>query len=179
VVEDDVVMVRRFRSLVARAAAEMTDRPWAMIALGYLGDTSPIASSPIARVTSHVAEADGWEVLGAHCLAIRGAAIPAVLENMEVRLRPGGHRIHVDGIYNEFRRDESEPTYICLPNLAHQGPSPSGITEVSSFKNDLLGHERIRRGVEVIKRFGWDVGGHVPPSVVERYWNARASRRSS
>ena len=179
IVEDDAVIARRLVRRLGQIAAELDGHDWTMLYIGYVGDVSPICDDRLTLVTGHVAVAGGWEVLGAHCLAFRREVIPQVLENMDARLVPGGHRIPVDGVYNEYRRDSHESTLICVPNLAHQGPSPSGITHVGSWKNRLLRHALVRRVVEALKREAWNLEARLPPTLVVSVWNRRAARRRS
>jgi glycosyl transferase, family 25 len=175
VVEDDVWFVSGFVRKLETIARELDDQDWSMVYPGYLKASDTIFDATIELTTEHVARAAGWEVRGSHCIAFSRHAIPAVLSNMDARLVPGGHRIPIDGVYNEYRRDAGEHTLICIPNLAHQAPSNSGITRGTSRRAWLLESAAVRRALEIVKGLVWNGAAMVPPRVVERAWNRRAA----
>ncbi len=176
-VEDDAVVVRRFRRRLARIIDELATVEWSMCYLGYLATSSPIRRSPVRLVSDHIARADGWEVTGSHFVAVRATALDSIIENFEERLRPGGHRISPDGVLNEWRRDSASPTLICLPNLARQGPSPSGTTTRPGLRSRLLEVDAIRSVAWPVKRLMWDAASSLPPRCCEQLWNRRVRDR--
>jgi glycosyl transferase, family 25 len=174
-VEDDVVVARRFPGLHRRLVDELDGLDWTMLYLGYL-DSSPIRASPIHPATPHIAAAEGWEVTGAHFVAVRGSELDDLIADFEVRLEPGGHRIPADGVLNEHRRDHCQRTWVCLPNLARQGPSPSGITRRATWRASALRFGPVRAVAWPVKRLWWDLQSLVPPTRRQRRWNRRARR---
>jgi glycosyl transferase, family 25 len=178
-VEDDAVVTRRIRSLLPAIEDELSDQDWTMVYLGYLGSQSPVSHRPLRPISPHIAAAEGWEVHGAHLLAFKGSALDIVIKNLEERLLPGGHRIPVDGAFNEFRRDMGEETLLCMPNLARQGPSPSGITETGGVKQRLLEAAVVRRVMFGLKRSWWDAVTFTPSPLTYALWNSRAKLRST
>jgi hypothetical protein len=176
VVEDDAVVTRSFPRSLSAIIAQLDTLDWSMLYLGFL-NSSPIRRSPLRRVTENVACCSGWEVTGSHFIAIPRAELDSVIANFEARLEPGGHRISPDGVYNEYRRDHDRDTFICLPNLARQGPSPSGITERTGLKPRLLQISWIRALAWPVKRWVWDLAALVPASYWERRWNRHVTSR--
>ena len=174
-VEDDVVVARSFRRSLPALVAQLDTLDWSMLYMGFL-NSSPMRSSPLRRVTENVAACTGWEVTGSHFLAIQRDELAPIIANFEARLEPGGHRIPADGVYNEYRRDHGRETFVCLPNFARQGPSPSGITERTGLKSRLLENSWIRSLAWTSKRWVWDVVARMPPSRWERRWNRHLSR---
>jgi glycosyl transferase, family 25 len=174
-VEDDAVVVGRVDRFLERVLDELSERDWSILLLGYQGAQSPISWSTLRLVTPHVAVATGWEVIGTHFIAVRGDRLDEIIEYFEERQLPGGHRIGVDGVFNEFRRDRGHDTLLCVPNLAHQGPSPSGITVSGTLRSRLLSASAIRTPLLRIKRLMWDIAAYVPPRVVVSAWNLRAA----
>jgi GR25 family glycosyltransferase involved in LPS biosynthesis len=174
-VEDDAVFIRGVGGLLEQLVRELAGRHWSVLLLGYEGAKSPISESPLQLVTPHVAAAAGWEVIGTHFIAVRGDALDDVIGYLERRQLPGGHRIPVDGMFNEFRRDRGHDTLVCIPNLARQGPSPSGITASTGIRSRLLGSAAIRVPVLWAKRLKWNVVAHVPPRLHCAAWNLRAA----
>lgn len=174
VAEDDIVIVRRLGSLLRTIDEELEGLEWSVLYLGYLTDWSPVYRQPVVPVTPHIVRSEGWEVTGSHFVAINGASLDAVIANFEERLLPGGHRIGVDAVLNEFRRDAPADTLLCVPNLGFQGPSPSGITDSSGIRTRLLHRPRIRHAVEIVKRVGWNVQSFVPVNLTIKRWNRRA-----
>jgi GR25 family glycosyltransferase involved in LPS biosynthesis len=173
-VEDDAVFVRDIGTIMERLVRELAGRPWSVLLLGYEGAQSPISESPLRLVTPHVAAADGWEVIGTHFIAVHGDTLDDVIGYFEQRQLPGGHRISVDGIFNEFRRDRGHDTLVCIPNLARQGPSPSGITASNGIRSRLLASAAIRIPVLWAKRLKWNAVARVPPRLHCAAWNIRA-----
>jgi glycosyl transferase, family 25 len=174
-VEDDAVVVRRVERILERVLDELAGTDWSILLAGYEGAQSPISWSTIRLITPHVAVATGWEVIGTHFIAVRGTALDHVIDYFEQRLRPEGQRISVDGIFNEFRRDHGSDTLLCVPNLARQGPSPSGITVSGTLRSRLLSAGVIRVPVLRAKRLIWDIAAYLPPRVVVAAWNLRAA----
>ena len=123
-VEDDAVIASRFLELLPEIQRELVGLDWSVLLLGYLGDQSPGRHFPIEQVSTHVARAHHWEFTGSHFVAVNSRYLGALIEHFESRLRPGGHRISVDGILNEFRHSSGHPTLLAVPNLSRQGPSP-------------------------------------------------------
>jgi glycosyl transferase, family 25 len=177
-VEDDAVVTRRIGRLLPAIDEELAEHDWTMVYLGYLGSQSPVSHEPLRRISPHIAAAENWEVHGAHFLAFKGTVLDVVIKNLEERLLPGGHRIPVDGAFNEFRRDEGEETLVCVPNLARQGPSPSGITETGGIKQRLLEAAVVRRAMFGLKRSWWDAVTFAPSPLTYALWNSRAKLRS-
>lgn len=174
IVEDDAVVVRSFRRRLDQLISELAELDWSMLYLGYLADSSPIGSEPLHLLSDHIAQAEGWEVTGGHFVAIRREALDSVIADFERRLLPGGHRISPDGVLNEWRRDEGLPTLVALPNLARQGPSPSGITERPGLRSRLLERPTVSAVAWVAKRQLWELSSSVPPRLWERLWNVRS-----
>ena len=174
-VEDDAVVIRRFWHFVGPIAAEAATLDWTMLYLGYLASESLCQHERVTMLTPHIATADGWEVMGAHFVAIKATAIADVIADFERRLLPGGSRISVDGILNEIRRNSGSPTLLCFPNLSRQGPSPSGITQGGRFES-LLKRPRVQQVAELFDRVRWDLESFVPVRLHERFWNRRARR---
>lgn len=177
IVEDDSVIVRRLPRLLPIIASELATLDWAVCYLGYLGSQSPCSRERVRMVTPHIAMASGWEVHGSHFVAIRRDALRDLIANFEERLQPSGHRIGSDGVLNEFRRDLHLPTLLAMPNLARQGPSPSGISEKPGIRTTLLRKARIRGTVESVKRLAWDAEAFAPPAAVTWAWNVRSRLR--
>jgi hypothetical protein len=159
-VEDDVVIASRFLELLPELQRELADQTWSIVLLGYLGEQSPARHFPLEPVSAHLARAQHWEFTGSHFV--------------EQRLRPGGHRISVDGVYNEFRLARGHDTLVCVPNLARQAPSPSGTATSAGLRARALALPALRRGLLSCKRAAWDVAAMLPPSVSLRAWNLRA-----
>ena len=173
-VEDDILVARSFRRALPPMVRQLDSLDWTMLYMGFL-NSSPMRRKPLQRVTENIARCTGWEVTGCHFIAVPRTSLDSVIANFEARLEPGGHRIPADGVYNEYRRDNGFDTFICLPNFARQGPSPSGITERPGLKSSLLEHSWIRSLAWPLKRSIWDVLALVPPSRWERRWNRHAS----
>lgn len=177
IVQDDIVIARRFPSLLSSLATELESLDWGMCYLGWLRE-SPCRSAPITLVTDHIGSTTGWEVLGAHFVAIRGDLLDLVVADLEERLRPGGRKIAADGALNEIRRHHDIPTLLCIPNLGHQGPSRSGIAPSTTVRSKLLDRRSIRRPVESVKRVAWDLATIAPPRLLTTAWNTRANLRA-
>jgi hypothetical protein len=175
-VEDDAVVVRRFGRLVAPIADELSGLDWAICHLGYLRNQSPCLGDRLELVTPHLGQSKGWEVAGAHFVAVNGDRIDEVIADFEARLEPGGHRIGADGVYNEFTRNQGLSPLLSLPNLARQAPSPSGIAGVRQLRTRLLYVAPVRTVAEAVKRAAWDLQSWTPPTLEVRWWNLRARR---
>lgn len=175
IAEDDLLVAPGAAKLVRTIARELEDREWSTVYLGHL-PASPVRSQRVHPLTRHVVRSEGWEVLGAHFVAVHRRALPALIENFERRFLPGGHRIDSDGIHNEFRRDAGLDTLICVPNMAIQGPSPSGITVTTSLRTRALHHSWVRRLVQAPKRTLLGLGRLVPSRLAIARWNRRAER---
>jgi hypothetical protein len=173
-VEDDAVVVSHFLDLLPEIERELANTRWSVLLLGYMGDQSPARHFPIELISPHVARADHWEFIGSHFVAINGAALDDLIDHFEQRLAPGGHRIGVDGILNEYRKATGQPTLVCVPNLARQSPSPSGINARAGLRTKLLSVDRVQRAVLVIKRALWDAEAMMPSSWAARIWNLRS-----
>lgn len=173
-VEDDVVIVRGLSPLLGDLVAEARSLEWSMIYLGYLSKGSPNRRDQLELVTAHIARSVGWEVYGSHFVGVNSSSFDTLIENFEARLRPSGHRISPDGVLNEYRRDRSVDTLLCVPNLARQGPSPSGISSGRGIKTTLLANPTARAVVEEVKRRGWDAQSRIAPPVTVRLWNLRS-----
>jgi GR25 family glycosyltransferase involved in LPS biosynthesis len=180
--EDDVVLTRRLHRHLSAVVEQLAGVDWSMVYLGHLPE-SPATADGLERVTDNVARLVGWEVLGAHLYAVHAGALDALIDDFESRLADGGHRIPADGVLNEFRRDNGLDTLVCVPNLAHQAPSPSGIAIGRSgrdrAKNALLRNPHVQRVAESVKRLGWDAAAAAPPAVHVQWWELRrrAGRR--
>ena len=175
IAEDDVMLAARAPRLMREIARQVADITWSTLYLGYLPG-SPVGRQAVHRVSRHLVRSDGWEVLGAHFVAVRHDALPALIADFEQRFLPGGNRIDSDGIHNEFRRDHHLDTLLSVPNLAIQGPSPSGISDASSWRTELLHRDAVRRAVEVPKRAILSLAASLPPDLAVSRWNRRASR---
>jgi GR25 family glycosyltransferase involved in LPS biosynthesis len=155
--EDDVVLTRLTHRHLPAVVRQLAQVDWSMLYLGYLRE-SPATGDGLDVLTDNVARLRGWEVRGTHLYAVHASALDALIDDFESRLSPGGHRISADGVLNEFRRDNSLDTLVCVPNLAHQAPSPSGIsvasTRVHRAKAAVLGHGGVQRLFESVKRVG-------------------------
>lgn len=173
-VEDDAVIASRFLELLPEIQRELVGLDWSVLLLGYLGDQSPGRHFPIEQVSTHVARAHHWEFTGSHFVAVNSRYLGALIEHFESRLRPGGHRISVDGILNEFRHSSGHPTLLAVPNLSRQGPSPSGITTGTGVRTTLLHNDVVRRSFQIVKRALWDVEAMLPPACSFMAWNLRA-----
>lgn len=173
-VEDDAVILRSFRHRMPALVAQLATLDWTMLYLGFL-NSSPIRRRPLRRVTENVAHAAGWEVTGCHFIAIPRHELDPVIASFEARLEPGGRKIPADGAYNEYRRDNDHETFVCLPNLARQGPSPSGITRRTGRASRLLEHSWVGSLVWPVKRSAWDLAARVPARSWERRWNWRTT----
>lgn len=178
-VEDDVVVASRFLELLPEIQQELEGRAWSILLLGYLGDQSPARHFPLEPLGPHLARARHWELTGSHFVAINGAVLDDLIADFEQRLLPGGHRISVDGVYNEFRRDHGHETLVCVPNLARQAPSPSGTSTQIGLRSRLLRVPAIQRTMLAVKRTLWDVQAMFPSSVTVRSWNLRARLTAS
>ena len=173
-VEDDAVIASRFLELLPEIQRELRDVEWSVLLLGYLGDQSPARHFPIAQLSPHLARAEHWEFTGSHFVAVNGSSLNELIEHFEDRLRPGGHRIGVDGVLNEFRQMSGRPTLVTVPNLSRQGPSPSGITAAEGLRTKLLHFDKVRRLVQGAKRAKWDLEAMVPARLSVKMWNLRA-----
>lgn len=173
-VEDDAVLVSRFVELLPEIQRELEGMEWSILLLGHLGGQSPARHFPIEQISPHIARAEHWEFTGSHFVAINGDKLDELIDHFEQRLEPGGHRISVDGVLNEFRHAGGHPTLICVPNLSRQGPSPSGITARAGLRSNALNLEAVQRVVLVAKRALWDVEAMLPASWSVRLWNLRA-----
>jgi GR25 family glycosyltransferase involved in LPS biosynthesis len=176
VAEDDVVISSRFIDLSRVIDEELSGLSWSMLYLGYLPEQSPARGESMQLITRHVGRCTGWEVRGSHFYAVSADALDGLIEDFEQRLRPGGHRIPADGVLNEYRRDNGIDTLVCVPNLARQAPSPSGITVGddlrSRVKNHILSRQRSQQMVERTKRLMLNVSSTVPTAVHVRRWNS-------
>lgn len=173
-VEDDAVVVSRFLELLPEIQRELEGVEWSVLLLGYLGDQSPARHFPLQQITPHLARADHWEFTGSHFVAVNGAAIDALIDDFERRQLPGGHRISVDGVLNEFRKASGHDTLVCVPNLSRQGPSPSGITAQAGLRATLLHYSAVQRVLLTVKRSLWDLEAMLPAAWSVRCWNVRA-----
>jgi glycosyl transferase family 25 len=178
-VEDDVVVASRFLELLPEIQRELDGRSWSILLLGYLGDQSPARHIPLEPVTAHLARARHWELTGSHFVAINGAVLDELIADFERRLLPGGHRISVDGVYNEFRHHRGDDTLVCVPNLAHQAPSPSGTATHVGLRAGVLRVPAVQRTMLAAKRAVWDAEAMLPSSVSLRAWNLRARLTAS
>ncbi len=173
-VEDDAVVVSRFLELLPEIQRELQGVEWSVLLLGYLGDQSPARHFRMEQITPHIARADHWEFTGSHFVAVNGTAIGALIDDFERRQLPGGHRISVDGVLNEFRHASGHDTLVCVPNLSRQGPSPSGITVQAGLRATMLRRGGVQRVLLTVKRALWDVEAMLPASWSVRCWNLRA-----
>ncbi|MCX6521194.1 MAG: hypothetical protein NTZ21_11065 [Actinobacteria bacterium] len=173
-VEDDAVVVSRFLEMLPEIQRELDGVEWSVLLLGYLGDQSPARHFRLEQISPHLARADHWEFTGSHFVAVNGAALDALIDDFERRQLPGGHRISVDGVLNEFRHASGHPTLVCVPNLARQGPSPSGITAQAGPRARLLRHGVVQQVLLTVKRSLWDLAAMLPTSWSVRCWNLRA-----
>lgn len=178
IVEDDAVIVRRFPDLLEQVQRELADRSWSVLLLGYLPRESPSKVFPIEPISPHVGRSRHWEFIGSHFYAVHRDALDALIADFERRLEPGGHRIGVDGILNEFRFLTAADTLVCVPNLSRQGPSPSGITEHSGVRTRLLQRAVVRRVLLTAKSARWNAEALVPTRAWRAAWNLRAAVRS-
>jgi len=176
IAEDDVLITRRIGPLLRVIERELRELDWEFVYLGHLPE-SPARGQGMARVSEHIVRSNGWEILGAHLVAINASALPTVVRDFERRFEPGGWRIDTDGIYNEIRRDHGLATFFCVPNLAIQGSSPSGITESSSLRSRLLRRHRVRAVREALKRSMFEVQVAIPTALTFRRWSRQAARR--
>lgn len=176
IAEDDVLMTRRIKSLLRDIARELHELDWKFVYLGHL-PASPARGQRMTRVSEHIVRSHGWEILGAHLVAINASALPTVVRDFARRFEPGGWRIDSDGIYNEIRRDHALATYFCVPNLANQGSSPSGITESSSLRSRLLRRHLVRAVAEALKRSMLEVQVALPTALTFWCWSRQAARR--
>lgn len=174
IVEDDAVIVHRFPDLLEQVQRELADHEWSVLLLGYLPLESPSKVFPLELITPHVARSRHWEFVGSHFYAVHRSALDALIADFERRLEPGGHRIGVDGILNEFRFLTASDTLVCVPNLSRQGPSPSGITVDSGVRTRLLHHAGVRRAVLAVKTVRWNAAARVPARPWVAVWNLRA-----
>ena len=173
IAEDDVVVSSRFPNRIAAIADELGDLEWSMIYLGYLSE-SPARRESIELIRPGIGRLAGWEILGAHFYAVHAGALEPLIDNFRQRLEPGGHRIPADGVLNEFRRDNALDTLVCVPNLAHQAPSPSGImVHDRGLRSTMLERPSMQQLVEGIKRTGWNCMALLPPALHARAWNVR------
>lgn len=177
--EDDVVVASRFLELLPEIQRELDGRPWSILLLGYLGDQSPARHFPLEPTGRHIARAQHWEFIGSHFLAVNGDVLDDVIEDFERRLLPGGHRIAVDGAYNEFREARGDETYVCVPNLGHQAPSPSSIASSIGIRARLLAVPVVQRTLLGVKRAWWDLQAMLPMGANLRLWNLRAHLTAS
>jgi glycosyl transferase family 25 len=173
-VEDDAVVVSRFLEMLPEIQRELDSIEWSVLLLGYLGDQSPARHFRLEQISPHLARADHWEFTGSHFIAVNGAAFDALIDDFARRQLPGGHRISVDGVFNEFRHASGHPTLVCVPNLSRQGPSPSGISAQAGLRARLLRHGVVQRLLLTFKRSLWDLEAMLPASWSVRCWNARA-----
>lgn len=178
-VEDDVVVASRFLELLPEIQRELEGRSWSVLLLGYLGDQSPARHFPLEPVGTYVARAQHWEFTGSHFLAVNGEVLDELIESFDRRLEPGGHRIAVDGAYNEFRESRGDATYVCVPNLGRQAPSPSGIASSTGIRTKLLSVPVVQRALLGIKRAWWDLQAMLPMEANLRAWNLRARLTAS
>jgi glycosyl transferase, family 25 len=174
IVEDDAVIVHRFPELLEQVQRELIDHDWSVLLLGYLPLESPSKVFSLELLTPHVARSRHWEFVGSHLYAVHRDALDALITDFERRLEPGGHRIGVDGILNEFRFLTATDTLVCVPNLSRQGPSPSGITEGTGLRTRLLHHAGVRGLVLAAKSVRWNAAAHVPARAWVPIWNLRA-----
>jgi glycosyl transferase, family 25 len=173
-VEDDAVVASAFTELVPHLEQELAGIEWSTVLLGYLGDQSPARHFRLRRITQHVARAEHWEFLGSHFTAVNRSALDPLIADFERRLEPGGRRISVDGVLNEFRHTSGADTLVCVPNLARQGPSPSGITVRDDLSTRLMRRSALQQTATTLKRRWWDLETAVPPSWNVAVWNLRA-----
>lgn len=177
IAEDDVVITSAFERHVLSIAAQLEGRSWAMAYLGYLRSASPARRQALKLISANLGRLSGWEVRGSHLYAVHASALDALVADLRARLEPGGHRISSDGVLNEFRRDNRLETIVCVPNLAHQAPSPSGITAASGMVQavkDRILASRVQPVVELTKRIVWDISSSTPAAVHALLWNGRA-----
>ena len=175
VAEDDVMVMSAFDRVAPAIDGWLRDRDWLMLYLGYLEDQSPLWTQPVEQVGDHVVASLGWEVQGSHFYAVHHTALDALIADFEARLEPGGHKISSDGVLNEFQRDQGSRPLLCLPNLAHQAPSVSGIAEGSSLRNRVLAVPAAAKAIGIAKRLQRERRGRQPVPEAARAWNERAA----
>jgi hypothetical protein len=173
-VEDDAVVVSRFLEMLPEIQRELDSIEWSVLLLGYLGDQSPAHHFRLEQISPHLARADHWEFTGSHFIAVNGAAFDALIDDFARRQLPGGHRISVDGVFNEFRHASGHPTLVCVPNLSRQGPSPSGIAAQAGLRSSLLRRPSVQQVLLRLKRSAWDLQAMLPARWSVWAWNGRA-----
>lgn len=150
VLEDDVRFHHQFGS--AAAFLDQLGQDWDVIYFGYgqlpsyerqIFDAAKDGHGAMTRavmpskVTSSgrgFARIDSAiELLGAHCYAVNGPAMPKLIERLELFLtRPRGHSdggpMPVDGALNVARRQLGLRTVIAVPTIAYRRASKSDLT---------------------------------------------------
>jgi len=127
VLEDDVVFSPDLPRRVEAIRRELREQRWGFAYLGHVLDLKPAADSrcfvPYSR-----------EILLAHCYAVHGSVLPALVEFFEAIPErapghPDGGPMFPDGALSFFRMRHPEiPTLAAAPALAFQRPSRSDLT---------------------------------------------------
>ncbi len=94
------------------------------------------------------------EFVGMHCYAVKGSAIPRLLDRYDIFLsrekgHPEGGRIAVDGMMNLARRQLRLATYLTVPPLAVQRASRSDIADLKWFDRQPV----VRDAVKMVRSF--------------------------
>jgi glycosyl transferase, family 25 len=124
VLEDDLVFVRDFTSLVNPVVDALNKTEWDIIYFGYVGFSSQ-GTGPIERCDEPLGQT--------HFYGIREPGLSQLCDYLlSVIERPAGHPdggpMYPDAAFNMFRqRNPSVSTYIAVPELGIQGSSPSDI----------------------------------------------------
>lgn len=137
ILEDDVAFAPGFGLRMAAIAQDLAATDWDMFYGGGIAARTERHSAHLVRVDREV------PILLAHCVAIRGRAIPRVAAYLEAQLGrspgdPAGGPMHVDGSYSWARRELGLRTFLADPELCYQRPSRSNIHEARRWQSSPL-----------------------------------------
>ena len=128
ILEDDCDFSKNVTAMLSQLDDGLQKMDWAIVYGGALND---FESQPGATGLQTVLPDTG--LMGSHCIALRGSAVPMVAAYFEAMLQrppgsPEGGPMHVDGAYSWLRKDHPElTTLIAVPELAFQRSSATDV----------------------------------------------------
>lgn len=134
ILEDDCDFSKDSMRMVHQISVSLQEVDWSLF---YGGALNSFDSKACLPGLDELAPASG--MMGSHCIAIRGEALPLIQSYFDQILqRPPGHPdggpMHVDGAYSRFRKDNPDlKTFIAKPEWAFQRSSATDIHDKQWF----------------------------------------------
>jgi glycosyl transferase family 25 len=129
--EDDLTLAPNISRLTPAIIDAIDKLPWSILYFGYKIPQAEPANLPAGRIDF---ERTDREVTQSHFYAVNGPVIPRLITHLE-RLESGTPGdpdfgpMPLDGALNTFRRNHKDvTTYLAMPMLGWQRPSPSDIS---------------------------------------------------